>query len=121
MTFIIILVIIVLSLIVCYSIDNSGILRKTKWYNVDKIEKSYYDIPGVSPCTKCGQEKCNLIMIFDMKRIGIHKKDVSGIYNTTPYFYVECPRCGCRSQESNSLKAVIETWNMDSRFQLEEK
>lgn len=99
----------------------SGVFdQKIKCYEVDTIKRTYYDVPGVKPCNKCGQEKCNIVMNVGINGVGIYKKEVRFRYGVIPMFYIECPKCGCRSKEANNLGEAILAWNMDSRFQIDD-
>lgn len=99
---------------------NGSFDTKTKWYKVDAIKRSYYDVPGIKPCNKCGQEKCNIVMNIDINAVGIYKKEVRFKEYIRPIFHIECPNCGARSREEYNLRETVLAWNMDSRFQLEE-
>ena len=107
-------------LLICW-IDGA-FKRKTEWYKLSgKVIREYENIPGINPCTKCGCEKCDLIVDLNIPEVSIDKnKEVRFSSYFRPLFYIQCQKCGTRTKESAELNYVINTWNMDSRFQLED-
>lgn len=95
--------------------------RKTKWYKLSgKVIREYDDVPGIKPCTKCGSKDCRLYIDLNIPEISIDKKEVVFSDYFWPKFHIECIKCGSRSKEDGDLSSVINAWNIDSRFQLEE-
>ena len=106
-------------LLICW-IDGA-FKRKTKWYKVNEpFIRKYKNVPGINACTKCGSDNCILYIDYNLPQIGIYKKEVVFDNYCWPRFYVECQKCGTRSLEDGDIKYVIDKWNMDSRFQLED-
>ena len=112
----------VLFIVILFSWIDGKFDKKTKWYRLSgKVIREYENIPGINPCTKCGCEKCDLIMDLNIPEVSIDKnKEVRFSSYFRPLFYIQCQKCGTRTKESAELNYVINTWNMDSRFQLED-
>lgn len=112
----------VLLVVILFNWIDGKFDKKTKWYKLNnKVIRKYLEVPGINPCTKCGCEKCDLIVDLNIPEIAIDKnKEVLFSSYFWPLFYIQCQKCGTRSKEDDDLSSVINAWNMDSRFQLED-